>query len=320
MRLIAFLVAMLVGVAGLGYAAFTETGGWSFPWLLYLVLWLPLTSVISLAVVLLLARRLGIQWPVVTGMICGIAVVQCFTLFGGCDNNSRIPLAIMPLVLVALSVSAVLSERGWRFEPLVSLANRHGRWLLATSILTGITGIAAQAIWDVRIKEIDRQAFATTQAEDDLKNRELKGLPRAAWLLNKAFGLSGFSAEQFLKDKRCELQFHGEFRWDDEQQRLVITQQLFHDDVIRERLLPHAEELLRHPLLKPGVRDDLQEGVLTCTPPLDCQMVWTIDVDKVEYEWRVSEKFTHSTGFIGNRLVEEFSKSRQKKNEVGPQK
>ncbi len=314
MRLFAFLIALLVGVAGLGYAAFTETGGWSFPWLLYLVFWLPLTSALSLAIVLLLVRRLGIHWPAVVGIICGIAVIQCFTLFGGCDNNSRIPLAIMPLVLVALSVSAVWSERGLRLEPLVSLANRHGRWLLATSVLVGVAGIAAQAIWNARIKEIDRQAFAATQAEDDLKNRELKGLPRAAWLLSKAFGLSGFSAEQFLKDKRCELQFLGEFRWDDEQQRLVITQQLFHDDVIRERLLPHADELLQHPLLKSGVRDDLQGGVLTCTPPLDCQVVWMIDVDKVEYEWRVSEKFTHSTGFIGNRLVEEFSKLRQKTN------
>ena len=37
MRLILFAVALLMGVGGLGYAPFTETGGWPFPWLLYLV-------------------------------------------------------------------------------------------------------------------------------------------------------------------------------------------------------------------------------------------------------------------------------------------
>ncbi len=180
MRLLLSMIALLVGLAGLGSAAFTETGGWSFPWAFYLVLWLPLTASCSLVVLLLLARRLGIRWPAVAGLMGGIALVQCVTLFGGCDSNSRIPLAIMPLVLVALSVTEIVGGKGSRIEP--------------------------------------------------------------------------------------------------------------------------------------GVRDDLQGGVLTCTPSLDCQVVWTIDVDQIEYEWAVDKKFTRSADFIGRRLVMEFSKSPAKSN------
>lgn len=308
MRFAASLVGALVGVAGLRYAAFAEIGGWALPGLAYLVFWLPLTSVFSLALLLLLTRRLAIRWPATTGLIGWVTLIQCFTLFGGCDNNSRIPLTIMPLVLLTLSVTIIANEKGARFAETVAFANRHGRWLLLTAVLGVFAGAAGQAIWQARIAETNRQAFAAQQAEDDLKNRELKGLPRAAWLLSKAFALSGFSEAQFLQDKVCELRYWGQFRWDDEQQRLVITQQLFHDDVIRERLLPRAEEVLQHSLLKPGIRDDLQDGVLTCTPPLNCQVSWTMDVNQLEYEPRISEKFSHSTDFISRRLLDEFSK------------
>lgn len=114
MRLVVSVIALLVGLTGLGDAAFTETGGWSFPGLRYLVTWLPLTAVFSLAILLPLARLLGICWPAVTGLISGIAVVQCFTLFGGCDSNSRIPLAIRPLVLVVLAITAIVNQRDTR--------------------------------------------------------------------------------------------------------------------------------------------------------------------------------------------------------------
>ena len=35
MRFVVFIIALLAGIGGLGYAAFTETVGWSFPWHLY---------------------------------------------------------------------------------------------------------------------------------------------------------------------------------------------------------------------------------------------------------------------------------------------
>ena len=36
--------------------------------------------------------------------------------------------------------------------------------------------------------------------------------------------------------------------------------------------------------LRPGVRADLRDGVLYCSPPLECTLAWTIDVDAVKGE------------------------------------
>ena len=127
-------------------------------------------------------------------------------------------------------------------------------------------------------------------------------------MLGKAFGTREFSEDQLLKDKKREFRLYGEFRWDKEQQNLVITQHLFHDDIIREKLLLHAQEVLQHSLLTPGFREGLQGGYLSFTPPFEPQVTWTVDVDAIEYEWPICKKFIRSTAFIGRKLVEEFAK------------
>ena len=162
----------------------------------------------------------------------------------------------------AIDVSRVVDrgnfdERGIRHERLVLLANRHGKWCLALVALAGIAFVSVEAIWQAHINELNPQASVANLAEDALNDRELKGLRRAAWMLGKAFGPRQFSEEQFLKDMKCELRLYGEFRWDEEQQRLVITQHLFHDDIIREKLLLHAQEVLQHSLLTPGFREGI---------------------------------------------------------------
>ena len=84
MRFVLFIIALQESIGGLGLADFTETVGWSFTWLLYLVLWLPLTETFSLAVLLSLAQWRSLRWYAAAGIVGTVALLQCFTLFGGC--------------------------------------------------------------------------------------------------------------------------------------------------------------------------------------------------------------------------------------------
>ncbi len=301
MRLVALVIALLVGIAGLGYAATCETGPWSFPWLLYLVFWLPLTSILSFAILISSALRLKVNWFTTTGVIGGIALLQLVAMW--IDESSRLTLAVMPLVLVVFAIGAMAYERGVSLESAVQFANRYGRWGLLAVVLAAIGGL----VYLAGQKQIAMRELAEWKAENDHKNRELSGLERAAWLMSRVFYLNDYSEEQFLRDKSCRLRFWGEFRWDEERRRLIITQRLF-DDETRQRLLPQADAVLEHPLLDTGVRDDLDGGVLTCEPELDCRVEWVIDVDQLSDDSELAKKLTHGVASVGRRLVQELAK------------
>jgi hypothetical protein len=90
------------------------------------VLWLPLTETFSLAVLLSLAQRRSLRWYAAAGIVGTVALLQCFTLFGECENSSRIPFAIMPLTLVVLSIVEILMREEFG-------ANAWCCWQIATA-------------------------------------------------------------------------------------------------------------------------------------------------------------------------------------------
>lgn len=302
LRLAGRVIALLVGVGGLRYAATCDREAWTLPWLGYLVYWFVPSAVLSLVFLISLSWRLKLNGFVISAVIAAIAWTQMTALWR--DLNSQFAMSVMPLALLMLGVISWVCGLREPPERAVKILNRYGHWALIAVALVVTTDLIALAVQVQRgVRRLDQSI-----AEEARKNRELRGVERAAWLLGIALFPSEFSEEQFVRDQSCQLKWWGDFRWDNQQRRLIITQPVF-DETTRQRLLPHAESVVEHPLLKPGTRDDLQGGVLSCEPELTCRIVWTIDVDAVQLDDRseLNAMMMHNIDFIGRKLVQEFT-------------
>lgn len=302
LRLAGRVIALLVGVGGLRYAATCDRGFPALPWLGYFLYWFPPSAILSLVILISLAGRLKLNGFVISAVIGAIAWTQVIALWR--DHNSQFALSVMPLALVILGVVSWVCDLRVPPERAVKVLNRYGHWLLIGVALV-VTGDLMNLGVKVRrgVQRLDEKI-----AEEARKNRELKGIERAAWLISVALFPSDFSEAQFVRDKSCQIKYWGDFRWDNERQRLIITQSVF-DETTRLRLLPHADAVLEHTLLKAGARDDLQGGVLSCEPELTCRIEWTIDVDAVQLNDRseLHAMMMHNMDFIGRKLVQEFA-------------
>lgn len=302
LRLTGRVIALLVGVGGLRYAATCDRGLGALPWLGYFVQWLPLTTILSMVILISLASRLKLNVFVISAVIGAIAWTQVIALWR--DHNSQFAMSVMPLALVIIGVVSWACDLRAPSERAVKYLNGYGHWLLV-----GVALVVTGDLMNLAVK-VQRgvQRLDESIAEEARKNRELKGIERAAWLISVALFPSEFSEEQFVRDQSCQIKYWGDFRWDNEQRRLIITQPVF-DETTRRRLLPHADAVLEHPLLKAGARDDLQGGVLSCEPELACRIEWTIDVDAVQLNERseLHEMMMHNVDFVGRKLVQEFA-------------
>lgn len=294
------MIALLVGLGGVRYAVTCDTTAWSFPWLGYLVYWLPPTAILTLAVLGYLSWRLELNPYVITAVVGAIAWTQVITLWR--NHDSRLAMSVMPLALIILTALSWASDQREPSERAAKTLNRYGHWVLVGVVLVVMADLTNFALMVRR----EKQRLSDALAEQERKDRELKGIERAAWLINLALFPSDFSEEQFVKNHSCRLRLWGDFRWDNDRQQLIITQSLF-DELTRQRLLPHVDAVLEHPLLTPGIRDDLKGGVLTCKPELAFQVEWTVDVLAFRDRAELNDALAHNVDFIGRKLVQEFS-------------
>jgi hypothetical protein len=302
LRFVVSLMAILVGVGGLRYAVTSDRGFLSPAWLGYLVNWLPPTAILSLVLLISLALQLKLNGFVIFAMIGAIAWTQVIALWR--DHNSIFALSVMPLTLVTLGVVLLATSFREAPERAMKRINRNGYWILIGVVLVVLCDLAMFAVRVERsIQRLDKSI-----AEEGRKNRELKGIDRAAWLIGLSLFPNPFSEEEFVRNQSCHLQYWGDFRWDNDQQRLIITQPVF-DETTRQRLLAHTDDVLNHPLLKPGVRDDLQGGVLSCKANLDCRIEWIIDVEAFQLNDRSEphELILRNTDFIRLKMLQEFA-------------
>jgi hypothetical protein len=265
------LSSMAVALAALWFTLFAEVKGWAgLNYVsMYLAVWLPIVSLVTLAMLCSLAVRSGVRWRSVAVFSFAIAAIQLsFIVY---TNAGRVATSFLPVVLLVLSgMAVVLKSHSWmeRSAPLLA-----GIGLLA---LGGAFG--ARAI-ERRWTEESRAASA---AEEDSKDASLGGLERAAWLLQREFYKADFNEAEFLRTHVYrEPRSQGEYRWDEPKQRLVLIRPLFVEPWRREQILPYAGRALQTQALRPGPRADLNGGILECRPPLDCTVTWEFDVDRM---------------------------------------
>jgi hypothetical protein len=100
--------AMAMALAALRFTLFSSTKSWDVMHYLgtYLVVWLPLVSMVTLALLCGIAVRSGWRWTAVAAIGVILGAVQ-FTLIV-LTNSSRLGNSFLPAVLLALSVAALL--------------------------------------------------------------------------------------------------------------------------------------------------------------------------------------------------------------------
>jgi hypothetical protein len=95
--------SMGVALAALRFTLFADKSGWSSMnhLALFLVVWLPLVSVVTLALLCGVALRTGLRWSAVAGISLLLGAVQ-FVLIAQ-TNSDRLANSFLPFVLLTLS-------------------------------------------------------------------------------------------------------------------------------------------------------------------------------------------------------------------------
>ena len=285
MWIILLVLSLTVGLSALGWGLFAHARGWdSIPhFATFLLGWLPVSSILVIVILCVAGARAGWRWTFVPGILILLAGVQWSLLVLTAD--SRATICFMPLVLICLSATALFRRTSAVLLPTPA-------WLEQASPLFAAIGLIAIAgAFGLRARERRQQerALESARMEYAKKDATAHGLDRAAWLLECEFSAQdGYSASEFIRSKVfLAPRSAGQYHWDDNLQRLRVTRVLFGElSSVRNRILLVAAEALRTKALRPGPRAELGGGVLRCSPPLDCTIVWEFDVESLHPQAR----------------------------------
>lgn len=272
------VLSLIAGLSVLGYEMFADTTGWkNLSVELHLVVFLlPALAALTLILLCILAAKTGLRWTSVAGLVVFIGAVQ--TALAIHDSRGRATLWFLPLVVIGLCGVAL----GWRnysiAGPAIEWVQRAAPYAAAFGLVAIGATLGVQKLERRRIDEY----LALHRAEAARNDATLRGMARAAWLLEREFHMGEISESEFIRTGVYRRgRGFGDFRWDDGRQRLVLTYVLFGEFYgLRDKLLPQAARVLQSKTLGHG-GFDLQGGTLHCQPPLDCTVTWEFDVDQL---------------------------------------